>query len=63
MSEQSQRIAQLEEQLKSALGTMKEVSKSSGGTQQDNWESWNSWASLWDTSEEPAYKMVKEEAQ
>ena len=57
VSSQEQRIAQLEEQLKAAVGTIKQMAESSGN-QQGNW-SWDSWASWWN-SEEPATKRSKD---
>ena len=62
VSEQNQRIAQLEKQLKAAMGVMKEMATASNT--QETWQSsWNTWSSWWDSSEEPADKRVKEDSQ
>ena len=65
VSQQNERIAQLEQQLKTALGTMEQMNKAADTKQEETWGnySWSSWSSWWDTSEEPAYKVAKEDNQ
>ena len=61
VSDQNNRIAQLEEQLKSAMNAMQEMASGSG-TQQ--WRSsWDSWSTWWSQTEELANKRVKEDSQ